>query len=171
MYYNEEEPDDTAVHSLHYQRCLVIKKASIQYPTAKWFIWVDSDVYVNNYDMKVEDQLNLHDTKILYHLFHEKHWGCYAINTGVKFVHRNALPYEEEVWNLRNIPPWNTFPYEQKTIYEYILPKIPGKYKIHKPYILNCIRKAYPRKVKKALFVHMCASSTEERDTIMKQVN
>jgi hypothetical protein len=170
FYYSDEDPDDTAQNVLHFYRCSIIKKASIQYPDAKWFIWLDSDVYVNNYDMKVEDQLNLLDSNILYHLFHERDWGCYPINTGVKFVNRDALEYEDIVWSLRNTHPWNTFPWEQKTIYEYVLPQIPGRYIIHDPYILNCIIKAYPDKVKDALFVHMCGTPVEERNSIAENI-
>jgi len=170
FYYNEEEPIEKERHSLHYMRCTIIKNASLKYIDAKWFIWVDSDVYVNNYDMKVEEQIDLTNDSILYHLFHEQNWGCYPINTGVKILNRKALVYEDEVWNLRNTTPWNEFPFEQKTIYEYILPKLHNKYIIHDPYILNCIIKAYPNKVKDALFVHMCATSTTRRNTIMKKI-
>ena len=120
--------------------------------------------------MKVEDNIDL--TKpMLYHLFHEKPWGCYPINTGVKFIHRDALKYEEEVWSLRNTSPWNTFPFEQKTIYEYVLPKIPNKYIIHDPYVLNCIIKAYPDKIKNALFVHMCGTNEIDRNVLSNSIN
>lgn len=171
-YYYDEEPvvTETDKHVLHFRRCSIICKASVEYPNAKWFVWVDSDVYVNNYLMKVEDQLNLNDSSILYHLFHENNWGCYPINTGVKFVNRNALKYEEETWSLRNTEPWRQFPYEQKTIYEHILPKITGKYIIHDPYVLNCITQAYPDMVPSCLFAHMCAYTTEERNQIIRDM-
>lgn len=170
FYYNEDEPEDKKTSSLHFYRCLIIKKASQLYPDAKWFVWLDSDVYVNNYNLKIENQIDLTDENILYHLFHERNWGCYPINTGVKFVNRNALKYEETVWSLKNTHPWNTFPFEQKTIYEYVLPQIPNKYIIHDPYILNCIMNAYPHKVKDALFVHMCGTSVEGRNKIIDTV-
>ena len=169
-YYDDEVPDETEMSALHFKRCVSLQKASKQFPDAKWFVWTDSDVFVNvnNYNMKVEDQIDLSDENIIYHLFHEAPWGAYPINTGVKFVHRNALSYEEEVWGLRNVVPW---PYEQKSIYEHILPKIPGQYIIHDPYVLNCIIKAYPYHVQSALFVHMCASTEEERNEIMRNVH
>jgi len=116
FYYDEDVPDQTDVHCLHFMRCESIRKASIKYPEAQWFVWVDSDVYVNKYDLKVETQIDLTNDNILYHLFHEAPWGCYPINTGVKFVNRKALEYESCVWELRNTHPWNTFPFEQKTI-------------------------------------------------------
>lgn len=98
-------------------------------------------------------------------MFHEAPWGCYPINTGVKFVNRKALHFEEEIWEVRNTSPWNEFPFEQKTLYEYILPKLtPEQYKIHDPYKLNCIIKAYPNKIKDALLLHMCAMTAEERN-------
>jgi hypothetical protein len=171
FYYNEDEVEDTQHHILHYQRCLILQKAAIKYPDVKWFVWVDSDIYVNNYDMKVEDHINLNDENILYHLFHENNWGCYAINTGVKFVNKKALIFEEQVWNLRYTPPWTEFPWEQKAIYEYVLPQIPNQYIIHDPYILNCIMPAYPDKMKDALFIHMCAIPLEQRNNIMNNIN
>ena len=169
FYYEEEEPLEKEIHQLHYYRSYVIQKCAKVYPNAKWFIWLDSDVYVNNYYMKIEEQVNL-NLDILYHLFHEYPWGCYPINTGVKIIHKNALKYEEEIWSLRNTAPWNEFPFEQKTTYEYILPKILGKYMIHDPYVLNCIIKAYPDKMNDALFHHMCNTSETERNEIMKQI-
>jgi len=169
FYYEEEEPVEKEMHQLHYYRSYVIQKCAKAYPNAKWFIWLDSDVYVNNYYMKIEEHVNL-NLDILYHLFHEHPWGCYPINTGVKIVHRNALKYEEEIWSLRNTEPWNQFPFEQKTTYEYILPKIVGKYMIHDPYVLNCIIKAYPDKMKDALFHHMCNMTEIERNEIMKKL-
>lgn len=171
FFYNEKVPEDKRNHALHFLRSSIIRDAYNQFPDAKWFVWVDSDVYVNNYDMKVEDQLDLSNEDILYHVCHEQNWGSYAINTGVKFVNVKALPLEDEVWSLRNTEPWNQFPFEQKTIYEHIFPKIPGKYIIHDPYKLNCIIKAYPWAVKDALFVHMCNSSVEERNTIIRKVD
>ncbi len=170
FYYEEEEPVEKEMHQLHYYRSYVIQKCAKAHPDAKWFIWLDSDVYVNNYDMKIEEQVNL-NIDILYHLFHEHPWGCYPINTGVKIIHRNALKYEEEIWSLRNTVPWNQFPFEQKATYEYVLPKILGKYMIHDPYVLNCIIKAYPDKMKDALFHHMCNMNETERNDIMKQID
>lgn len=165
FYYEEEEPKEKELHSLHFYRCYVIQKCAKIYPNATWYVWLDSDVFANNYHIKVEDVIDLNEP-MLYHLFHERPWGCYSINTGVKFVHRDALKYEEEVWSLRNTYPWNTFPFEQKAIYEHILPKIPNKYIIHDPYVLNCIVKAYHDKIKDALFVHMCGTDETDRNIL-----
>jgi glycosyltransferase involved in cell wall biosynthesis len=170
FYYEEEEPLEKEIHQLHYYRSYIIQKCAKLYPNAKWFIWLDSDVYIKNYYMKIEEHVNL-NADMLYHLFHEYPWGCYAINTGVKIIHRNALKYEEEIWSLRNTAPWNQFPFEQKTTYEYILPKIVGKYMIHDPYVLNCITKAYPDKLNDALFHHMCNMSEQERNKIMSRMD
>lgn len=180
FYYDEEEPtirevkNDTnaTMRSLHYRRCVSIQKAAIVFPTAKWFVWVDSDVYVNNYAVKVEDTIDLTDPNILYHLFHEDGgWGQFPINTGVKFVNREALEWERVVWELRDTEPWTQYPFEQKTIYEYVLPRIgKDRYRIHDPYLLNCITKAYPDKVERSVFAHMCACTEEERNLIMRYV-
>jgi len=173
FYYDEEEPleeEKEYVH-LHYRRCVSIQKASALYPNAKWFVWVDSDVYVNNYNARVEDIIDLTNEQILYHLFHERPWGDYVINTGVKFVHRNAIEWEKRIWELRNTHPWTLYPFEQKAIYEYVLPLIgEDKYVIHDPYLLNCIIKAYPDKVENSVFTHMCAYTEEERNNIMREV-
>ena len=127
---------------------------------------------MNDYGVKVEDVLDLTDNRILYHLFHEAGgWGQFPINTGVKFVNREALEWEKTTWELRNTEPWNQYPFEQKTIYEYVLPLIGiDRYIIHDPYLLNCIIKAYPDRVEKSIFAHMCASSEEERNNIMRGV-
>lgn len=175
-FYYDDEPEDKingALHILHYRRCAIIPRAQAKYPDSTWFVWVDSDVYVNNYDMRVEEQIDLTDGCVLYHLFHERDWGCYPINTGVKFVHRDAIGYEVEMWKNRDTPPWNTFPFEQKALYEYVLtrPELNGRYIIHDPYILNCIILAYPDRVPLCLFAHMCAMGASERDKIMKMIN
>ena len=173
FYYDEEPPPEEYcnIRSLHYRRCVSIRKASVLYPDAKWFVWVDSDVYVNNYNAKVEHILDLNDGNILYHLFHERGWGQFPINTGVKFVNREALEWEDVIWGLRNTDPWTKYPFEQKAMYEYVLPRIDKmRYKIHDPYILNCITKAYPDKVERSVFAHMCACSEEERNLIMRNV-
>lgn len=173
FYYDETEVTENYTSSLHFRRCISIKDASLKYPDAKWFVWVDSDVYVNSekMDMKLENYIDLSNENILYHLFHESPWGCYPINTGVKIVNRKALIYEAEIWDLRNTNPWNTFPYEQKTLYEYVLPKLnKNEYIIHDPYVLNCITQAYPDKIKDALFIHMCGMTSEERKKYIDNV-
>jgi len=174
FYYDLDEPaeEDKTMCALHYRRCVSIRKAASAYPDAKWFVWVDSDVYVNNYSARVEDLIDLTDERILYHIFHEDGgWGQFPINTGVKFVNRTALEWEDKVWELRNTDPWTQYPFEQKTIYEYVLPLIgKDRYIIHDPYLLNCLTKAYPEKVEDAVFVHMCACSEEERNSIMRDI-
>lgn len=161
-YDHNKNVTEKEIHHLHYQRCISLLKASKKYPDTIWFVWLDSDIYINK-NTKIEKIINLRDESILYHLFHEKPW-IYPINTGVKILHKNALIYEEEIYNLRNIKPWNIFPYEQKTLAEYILPKIKGKYIIHDPYIMNCIIKLYPDKINNALFIHMCNMTENERN-------
>lgn len=173
FYYDTEVPTETEKHHLHYRRCLSIDKASYVFPGAKWFVWVDSDVFVNRAHVPIESQIDLTNPHILYHLFHERPWS-FPINTGVKIVNRDALAIEREVYSLRNTAPWNEFPYEQKTMAEHILPKINGYYVIHDHYVLNYI--LYQPEVKdvhspaNALFIHMCTRTTEERNRIMRIV-
>ena len=129
-------------------------------------MWVDSDVFVNpnNLHLSLESQIDLTNEDILYHTFHELPWK-YPINSGVKIVNKKAIKYEEEMWELRNTKPWNSFPYEQKTLYGYIFPKLkPSEYTINDPYILNCIVKLHPDKIANALFIHMCGTSEPERN-------
>jgi hypothetical protein len=145
FYDNSEDINEYDMHHLHYRRCISLINASIKYPNTIWFVWLDSDIYVNKNE-KIEKIIDLSDTKILYHLFHEKPW-IYPVNTGVKILHKDALIYEKEIYNLRNTKPYNEFPYEQKTLAEYILPKIKGKY------IMNCIVKLYPNKLNDAFFI------------------
>ena len=167
-YDNSKDITEYKIHHLHYKRCLSLINANKKYPKTVWFVWLDSDIYVNK-NYKIEKIIDINNTNILYHLFHEKPW-IYPINTGVKILHKNALIYEEQIYNLRNTKPWNEFPYEQKTLAEYILPKIKGKYIIHDPYIMNCIIKLYPDKINDALFIHMCNMTENERNLfIIKQ--
>ena len=173
FYYNNEEITETYVSSLHFIRCMTLSNAAKKFPHAKWFVWVDSDVFVNNNKkhLSLESQIDLSNENILYHTFHEAPWGCYPINTGVKIVNRKAIYYEEEMWSLRNTSPWNQFPYEQKTLYEYIFPKLnKDQYTINDPYILNCIINAYPTKINEALFIHMCGMSEQERNILITRV-
>lgn len=168
FYYDTDIPEDTRLHSLHYRRCVSIQKARDIFSEARWFIWVDSDVYVNTLDVSVESVIDLTDLQILYHIFHENVPGyCYPINTGVKIINKDAIHYEKEIWDNRNNPPWNKFPFEQKAIYEYVLPKIRGKYIIHDPFVLNCLYKGLEDKRKDALFVHLCNMPASERNTII----
>lgn len=173
FYYDTEEPVEKERHQLHYRRCVSLEKASYAFPSSKWFVWFDSDVFVNRPEIPIETTIDLSNPYILYHLFHENPWP-FPINTGVKFVNRDAIAIEREMYNLRNTSPWNEFPYEQKNLAENILRKIPGYYKIHDPYVLNYIlyqdwtKQHYSPK--NALFIHMCARTTEERNRIIKIV-
>jgi len=152
---------------------MTLVNASKKFPEAKWFVWVDSDVFVNtkNQHLSIESQIDLSNEDILYHSFHEAPWGCYPINTGVKIVNKNAIKYEEEMWNLRNTSPWNDFPFEQKTLYEYIFPKLnSNQYTINDPYVLNCIIAAYPDKTENALLLHMCSWDENQRNEYIKNI-
>lgn len=172
FYYDNNEITETYTSSLHFIRCRTLTNAAAEFPDAKWFVWVDSDVYVNLHQshLSLESQINLTNEDVLYHTFHESPWGCYPINTGVKIVNAKAIKYEEEMWNLRNTSPWNKFPYEQKTLYEYIFPRLnKTQYTINDPYILNCIIQAYPQHVPNALFIHMCAMNESERNNYIRQ--
>jgi hypothetical protein len=174
FYYDEEIPNEIEKHQLHYRRCVSLQKASYVFPTSKWFVWVDSDVFVNRKELPIETIIDLQNPYILYHLFHEKPWS-FPINTGVKIVNRDALVFESEMYKLRNTAPWNEFPYEQKNLAERVLPSIPGYYKIHDPYTLNYI--LYQPMTKEiyspndAVFIHMCTRTSEERDRIMRIVS
>jgi hypothetical protein len=174
FYYNTNEITETYTSSLHFIRCMTLSNAAKQFPDAKWFVWLDSDVFVNpkNEHLSLESQIDITNEDILYHTFHEAPWGLYPINTGVKIINKKAIKYEEEMWQLRNTSPWNEFPYEQKTLYEYIFPKLKAtEYTINDPYILNCITKAYPDKIHNALFIHMCAMTEQERNNYMMNTN
>ena len=174
FFYDNNEIKETYVSSLHFNRCQTLSDAAKKFPNAKWFVWVDSDVYVNPYknNLSLESQIDLTNEDILYHIFHEAPWGIYPINTGVKIVNIKAIKYEEEMWELRNTRPWNEFPYEQKTLYEYILPKLDKtQYTINDPYILNCIIPAYPDKINNALFLHMCSWDENKRNEYIKHIN
>jgi hypothetical protein len=152
---------------------MTLSNAAKKFPHATWFVWFDSDVYVNprNAHLSIESQINLTDENILFHTFHESPWGCYPINTGVKIVHRQAMKYEDEMWDLRYTDPWKQFPYDQKALYEYIFPKLdPSQYTINDPHMLNCILHAYPQHVHASLFVHMCGMSEKDRNSHINDV-
>ena len=167
-YYDEEVPLCKEMHSLHYQRCVSLEKALVRFPNVQWLVWTDSDVYVNmeQAHVKLEEVLDLTDTNILYHFFHERPWEC-PVNTGVKIVNAKALSLEKWAHSMKDTSPWNEFPYEQKFMAECILPTFSQQCVIHDPYVLNCIIYLYPSKVKEALFIHMCTMSGEERNKRM----
>jgi hypothetical protein len=170
FFYDEIEPEEKDMHVLHYNRCQSLQRAYEAFPNGKWFVWVDSDVFVNRMQQRVENFIDLSDDNILYHLFHERPW-IFPVNTGVKFVNVKAIPLEKEMFELRNTPPFNEFPYEQKCIIEHILPKIPGQYIIHDPYYLNCIFLLYSNRIKRnALFIHLCSCDEEKRNRLIDRI-
>lgn len=172
FYYDDSpvEESQQQKHELHYRRCLTLQKAGEAFPAADWFVWLDSDVFVNRPNTPLQDCLDLTNMDILYHLFHEKPW-LFPLNTGVKFVNAKALQYEKEMYSMRNTPPWNEFPFEQKTTVEYLVPKIANRVMIHDPYVLNYILyqvRPTHNDPSEAVFVHMCARTPEQRNKIME---
>lgn len=171
FYYDTDIPTETKMYALHYRRCQSLIKANKMYPNAQWYIWLDSDVYANRLDLTIESQIDLSDLSIQYHLFHEKVGGyCYPINTGVKIVNKDAIHFEQEIWNNKDTPPWDKFPFEQKAIYEYVLPKIRDKCIIHDPYILNNLYYGCEEYRSNAIFVHMCNIKFNERNSIIRDI-
>jgi len=157
----------------HFWRSLVVQHAAKAYPEAQWFVWLDSDIYINSArkDTRLEDLLEF-DPFMLYYTTHEKPWGIDLINTGFKVVNRNALCYEQEIWESRDTIPWNTFTFEQLTLWNKIFPRIPGRFCIKENKELNCIIKAYkssPHILAKGVFMHMCNMTREERDEWAEQ--
>ena len=169
FYYDDSVPAEKKIHQLHFRRCQSIQNAAEVFLTATWFVWVDSDVFVHRPEDRLELYIDLSDTSILYHLFHEKPWK-YPINTGVKIVNRAALQYEKKIYEMRNERRWSIFPYEQNVMAKYIL-KQTDKYKIHDPYFLNCIVRIHKEHIPKALFVHMCNMSVKDRIDYINKSN
>ena len=168
FYYDEVEPAEKEVYALHYRRCEILKRASIKFPNAKWYVWLDTDIFAYRMDLRIESAIDLSDNNILYHLFHEKPWD-YRVNTGVKFVNRSAIKIESNIWELRKKIKWQKFPYEQKVMCEKIIPENIRKIVIHDPYKLNCVETLYP--IKNAIFVHMSNRTEEFRNNMMTKVN
>jgi len=170
-YYDDSLPETTETHELHYRRCLSLNAAARKFPGARWFVWTDSDVFVNKPDCRVESLIDLSDHTYMYHLFHEDAWP-FPINTGVKFVNRDALPIELEIHGLRNTAEGKMFPFEQRAMFHHVLPRIPGRYKIHDPYVLNHILYQsncnYTHSHHDALFIHICGRSTSQRNKVME---
>ena len=158
LYYDSETPVPHVVSELHFRRCLLLTKASEVYPDADWFVWLDTDIYVQFLDRRIEEFIDLTDPRTLYHLFHEKPKG-FPVNTGVKLVHRKAIPWEMEIYAQRENCP---FPFEQKVVIDYILPKYGEHVIIHDPYYLNCILGKHD--TSQALFVHVCGNSAVNRN-------
>jgi hypothetical protein len=170
FYYDDSPPETEKIEDIYYKRCLSVQNAFKKYPQSRWFIWVDSDVYVNKYNLRVEDQIDLSNNNILYHLFHEKPWP-FPINTGVKFINRDALNIEKELYEMRNTHPWNQYAFEQKAMIEYVMPRYSDRIIIHDPYVLNCLERNYGLEVaKQALFVHMAARTEDERNEMVNQI-
>ena len=168
FYYDEIEPLEKEVYALHYRRCEILKRASLKFPNAKWYLWLDSDVFAYRMNLRIESIIDLSNPNILYHCFHERPWD-YRINSGVKFVNRNAIKIESDIWELRKIKKWQEFPYEQKVMCDKIIPENINKIMIHDPYILNCIEALYP--IENALFVHMANRPEELRNNMMNKIH
>jgi len=165
FYYDEQQPTEIELHHLHFRRCDILKRAASKFPNAKWFVWLDADIFVNRMDTTIESVIDLSDTNILYHFFYETERNKKNVNTGVKFVSREAIKIESDIWDLRNDDLWKRFPYEQKVINEKIIPEYSDRIIIHEPHIMNCLDRLYP--IKDGLFVHLCARTTEYRNNIM----
>jgi len=181
FYYDEVKPTECENRHLHYRRCDILQRASVIYPKAKWFVWLDTDIFVNRMGLRIESVIDLSDENILYHLFYENPnedpngWNFkydietkYKINSGVKFVSREAIKIELDIWELRNDGIWMEFPYEQKVMVEKIIPENFDRIIIHDPYTLNCIEQFYP--IEDALFVHICGRDNQFRNKLMNGV-
>lgn len=166
FHYDEVEPIEKEVHALHYRRCEILQRAASRFPHAKWYVWLDTDIFVYRIDLRIESVIDLSDTNILYHLFHEKPL-TFCVNTGVKFVNRNAIKIESYIWQLRQNEAWKQFPYEQLVMCNKIIPRYLDRIIIHNPHILNCIEQFYP--IKNALFVHMCGRTEKFRNNMMSK--
>jgi len=182
FYYDDLEPLEKEVHQLHYRRCEILKRAALRFPDAKWFLWLDTDVFVNRMDLRIEETIDLSDNNILYHLFYERPERAYPsvwrfqyeiqtknkVNTGVKFVSQEAIKIESDIWDLRNDKMWRRFPYEQRVMVEKIIPENLDRIIIHQPYVLNCLEYFYP--IKDALFVHLSGRTESYRCDFMKKL-
>lgn len=173
FYYDDTPPIENEVHHLHYNRCEILRRAHLKYPESTWFIWLDTDIFANRMDISIESVIDLSDTNILYHLFHEKPWP-YDANTGVKIVNKDAIEIESEIFEHRNDDEWKQFPFEQKVMCEKIIPKYKDRIIIHDPYVLNCIDQHYKTqdnikyyKIDEAIFVHLSGRSEEFRNKFM----
>ena len=160
--------DPSKPHHFHFWRSYVIQNAARAFPDARWFLWLDSDIYVNvrTKHIKLEDLIEL-DPFMLYYTTHERPWGIDCINTGFKLVNRDALGYEAEIWASRDMHPFNTFTFEQFTLWRKIFPRIISRFTILGNKQLNCIIKAYrdkPDILANGLFMHMCNMSLSERN-------
>jgi hypothetical protein len=182
LHYDEVEPTNSEEHHLHYRRCEILQRAALRFPNAKWYVWLDTDIFVNRMDVRIESVIDLSDDNILYHLFYERPNKEYPnvwdfkydiqtvnkINSGVKFVSPEAIKIESDIWELRNDTKWRKFPYEQKIMVEKIIPENMGRIIIHDPYVLNCTEQFYP--VQDGLFVHLCGRNENFRNNFMSEL-
>ncbi len=163
LYYDAETPVPHLVTELHFRRCLLLQKAREAFPTADWFVWLDTDVYVQAMDRRIEEFIDLSDPSVRYHLFHERPYA-FPVNTGVKFVHRDAIPWEAEIHARRQ---GCAFPFEQRVVIEYIVPKYEKQVRIHDPYQLNCLYGIHRHE--DALLVHVCNTTEAKRNLTILQ--
>lgn len=161
LYYDSQTPVPNIVSELHFRRCLLLKKASVAFPDAEWYIWLDTDIYIQAMDKRIEEFIDLSDPRIFYHVFNEKPWG-FPVNTGVKLVNRKVIHWEDEIYALRENC---AFPYEQKLVIEYIIPKYTSQVFVHDPEKMNCLYGTHDHTA--ALFVHVCSRSKVNRNLII----
>jgi hypothetical protein len=161
FYYDPETAVPRVVSELHFRRCLLLRKAHAAFPAADWYLWLDTDIYVQAMDRRIEEFIDLSDPAIRYHLFHERPWH-YPINTGVKFVHRDVIAWEDEIHARRH---GCEFPFEQKVVADYILPTYGSQVRIHDPDRLNCLYGTHRHE--DALFVHVCNKDEGQRNRII----
>jgi hypothetical protein len=161
FFYDAETPVAMITSELHFRRCLLLTKASEVFRECDWFLWLDTDIYVQDMHKRIEECIDLSDSKVYYHVFHEKPW-LYPVNTGVKFIHKSVIHWEKELYAKRQGCP---YPYEQKLVIDFILPTYGNKVKIHDPEKLNCLYKVHD--ATSALFVHVCSYQQFERNLII----
>ena len=172
FFYSDEEPtgEDKTKSAVMYRKTWIVQRAAEVFPDAIWFVWLDSDMYVKNADISLHSLLPLTvDNRILYHVTHERPHGIDLINAGFKCVHRDALPYEQQQWTVRNTAPWNEAFYDQKALARLIFPQLAGRFWVHEWSKLNCMIFNAERSNRKdlidsALFVHMCGMSSDDRN-------
>lgn len=155
----------------YFMKLKVIEEAIIAFPETEWFLWLDSDIYIENYDMKIEENIDF-SGKTKYHFFHEKPWG-FKLNSGVRFIHKSDIQHELSIFSF-----YETGKYSEKTAYEQgaiidYLSNIKDEYLIHDPYILNCIYFIHKKYVKRALFIHLAGAHLfgVDRNIYMENIN
>ncbi len=161
FFYDRLTPCPMKTADLHFRRCLLLQKAAASIEEVDWFVWVDTDIYVKEFNARIEKYINLDDKNILYHVFHEKPWN-FPINTGVKFVHRKAIKWEKEIYSFKDETP---YPFEQKVVIERIFPKYRTQIKVHDPDHLNCLKWVHDED--SAIFVHLAGRSNSLRNLVI----